>query len=79
MKFRITLKDPDGVYESCDDAAVECATALRATDMGEDEYEDLVDSSRHKIKKIIEHWFEFGEYLTVEIDTEEMTCVVVPR
>ena len=26
-----------------------------------------------------EKWFEYGEYLTVEIDTEKGTCVVVER
>ena len=29
-----------------------------------------------KYKKLTDRWFEYGEYLTVEIDTDKETCTV---
>lgn len=61
MKFRITMKDPDGVFESIEDA-------VKA---------DLPDR-HYEYEQMIKPWFRFSEYITVEIDTEAKTCVVVP-
>lgn len=36
--------------------------------------EDMQDS----VKDLISSWVEYGEYLTVEFDTENKTCVPVP-
>lgn len=56
MKFRITLKDPDGVTHSM-------ATALEF-------YEECdKDVAFDELNTAVEKWFEYGEYLTVEIDT----------
>lgn len=30
------------------------------------------------MKELCKKWFEYGEYLTVEIDTDAKTCTVVP-
>lgn len=77
MKFQITLKDPDGVYESIEDAAKEAVAAVAGVD--EDEREGLIESKRKKLAELFGKWCEYGEYLTVEVDTDEKTCVVVPR
>jgi nitrogen regulatory protein PII-like uncharacterized protein len=77
MKFQITMKDPDGVYDCMKDAAKEAAEQVTGVD--EDEREGLVETKMEKIQKLAKQWFEYGEYLTVEIDTEAKTCVVVPR
>lgn len=79
MKFRVTMKDPDGVQDSLDDAALTRATELASPEMDADERKSLVESSRTKVGEAISKWFEYGEYLTVEIDTEAKTCVVVPK
>lgn len=76
MKFRITMKDPDGVYDSLDDAATD---AMNGENFPADEYETLRDMRRDKFKALCDKWFEYNEYLTVEINTEAETCVVVPR
>ena len=33
---------------------------------------------REDIEKIMQRWFKNGEYVTLEIDSEKMTCVVEP-
>ncbi len=75
MIFRVTLKDPDGVYDSREDAAKKWANEVKGVEA--DERESLIDSRRDKMQRAMEKWFEYDEYLTVEIDTEAGTCVVV--
>lgn len=77
MKFRITMKDPDGVYDCVKDAAKEWANKI--TEVDEDEREALVESKHEKLQELCREWFEYGEYLTVEVDIEAGTCTVVPR
>lgn len=77
MKFKITMKDPDGVYDCIHDAAKEWAGQVTGVD--EDEREGLVESKHEKLQEICKAWFEYGEYLTVEIDTETRTIAVKPR
>ena len=59
MKFCITMKDPDGVYDSLQEAATEHGV------------------ERSELEDIIKLWFQYSEYLTVEIDTDAGTCTVV--
>lgn len=42
----------------------------------EDE-EDTDFNDVNEVKQLCERWFQYGEYLTVEIDTEKKTCTVV--
>lgn len=37
------------------------------------------DNDIEDIKKLSEKWFKYGEYLTVEIDTELGTCTVIEK
>lgn len=75
MKFRVTMKDPDGVYESVRDAAEESVAKVIGID--EDEKKSLAKCRVEKIHTDIRPWFKYGEYLTVEVDTDAGTCVVV--
>ena len=74
MKFRITLKDPDGVGEWLAEAADKDIPA------GLDEVErDAVATIRiDRIANFIKKWIEDNEYLMVEFDTELGTATVVP-
>jgi len=74
MKFKITMKDPDGVYNSVTDAAAASAAAVNG--ISDDERESLEESRREEITECIGKWFEYSEYLTVEIDTDSMTATV---
>lgn len=64
MKFRITLRDPDGISD-----------AIYAVRRSQDIREDVdLEEARLFIRK----WVKHSEYLTVEIDTEASTCIVLP-
>jgi hypothetical protein len=65
MKFRITMKDPDGVHDGLTEAD---KSEGAGQGFGYDERVEL-------LKK----WFKYREYLTVEIDTDAKTIVVVDQ
>ena len=61
MKLRITLKDPDGVWES-----------LTAVGLDPNEVGDMPEINGALCKYV-----EFREYVTIEIDTEINTARVL--
>lgn len=75
MKFRITMKDPDGVGDSIQDAV----NAIELPGLSQEEADSVREIRDDAIKALCRTWFEYLEYLTVEIDTEAKTCVVVPK
>jgi hypothetical protein len=75
MIFRITMKDPDGVSDCIQDAATEAVRSIDSLD--DDERDDMIEVRKDKLGKVCGKWFEYGEYLTVEVDTEKGTCTVV--
>ncbi len=66
MKFRVTMKTPDALKSAITEALV--------TEPYSDD--DLAQTAG--IFKVCRKWFEFDEIITVEIDTDGQTCVVVP-
>lgn len=74
MKLKITLKDPDGVYISLRDAARESVKSLDG--LTKDEFVELIDSRQEAFQKQCEPWVKWGEYVTIEIDTDENTATV---
>jgi len=74
MKLKITLKDPDGVYDSIQDAA-ESSTG-DADGLDQDELEKLAESRREKLEEQCNPWIRYGEYVTIEIDTDAGTATV---
>ncbi len=77
MKFRVTMKDPDGVYDSLDEAAKEAADAVQGID--DDERESVQEMKREKLAEFAGKWLEYGEYAEIEFDTEAGTAVLVKR
>lgn len=75
MKFRVQMKDPDTLGDAIAEAVAEDVAAL-SNDA--EEREAVAAIRREKAENVAAKWFEYGEYLTVEIDTEAGTCVVVP-
>jgi len=73
MKFKINLKDPDGVSDSVMDAVVESVAAM---DLPDDERESLEEARAEKVNEALREWFEHGEYVTIEVDTDAMTATV---
>ena len=76
MIFRITVKDPDGVANSMQEAARRSIEDVNIDD--ENERELLIDSRREQLDELASTWIEYEEYITIEIDTEANTAVVVP-
>lgn len=77
MKFTITMKDPDGFHNCLDEAVDEAVGKIEGID--DDEREALKETKREKLKELLGKWFEYSEYLMVEIDTEEQSIRVVPN
>lgn len=75
MKIRVTMKDPDALYECINDAVREVFEARMELD--DDERDQLRDLHEKRARDVAAQWFKYGEYLTVEIDTDAKTCVVV--
>ena len=75
MKFKITMKDPDGVCDSVTDAAKQ--SAQEATGISDGEREELTEGRKEELGAVISQWFTYGEYLTVEIDTDAKTATVL--
>lgn len=76
MKFRVTMKDPDTLHDEIDDAIKKDPGLLSIAD--KDEREAVAAIRKEKLHDLCRQWFEYGEYLVVEIDTEAKTCTVVP-
>ena len=76
MKIKITVKDPDGVYDSIN-ATVKNSVALIAG-LDDDEREEMEESRAESVGEKLSKWIEYGEYITVEFDTETETAIVVP-
>ena len=79
MKFRVSMKCPDALHEAVKEAveeSVDTSSVLGTLDG--DEKDSIIESRIEKVRSLCSKWFKYGEYLEVEIDTEEATCVVVP-
>lgn len=72
-KFQITFKDPDGVYECVREAAQDIVDQLDEGDKTsiEEQAEDLYE--------FLVNYIEYGEYITIEFDTDLGTAKVVER
>lgn len=76
MKFTITMKDPDGVWESVQDAAKDSlVSALEG--LSKKESDGLIEARVDSIHGTIGKWVDGGEYITVEFDTDAGTATVV--
>lgn len=74
MKYRIVLKDPDGVENAIQDAVLDSLRELGA--MPEDEIDAVRELRREKIERDFAKWVRYGEYVTLVIDTDAGTCTV---
>lgn len=75
MKFVVTLKDPDVLHNAIREAVRLEVSTLALSDDGE--REAVAELRAEKVHALCGTWFRYGEYLTVEVDTEAKTCVVV--
>ena len=74
MKITVTFKDPDVV----DDAVKEAVSASVAKlGLSEEEAEAVEELRRSAVRDVIGEWVSYGEYVTVEFDSDAKTAVVV--
>ncbi len=82
MKFRVTFKTPDALdpalqehmdthCEDHEDHDPDCDKCFQLEDRG--------CAAISAIQKCAEKFIEYGEYVTIEFDTETQTATVVPR
>ena len=74
MIFRVTMKDPDVLQDAIEE---EVNNQLMISGLSLEEQEAIRDIRCEKASEVAHNWFEYGEYLTVEIDTDKETIRVV--
>ena len=75
MKFTVTMKDPDTLHDAIKDAVKEDLAKIEGID--DDDREALAERREAAVREIASTWFSYGEYLSVEIDTDAKTCTVL--
>lgn len=76
MKFKVTMKDPDTLWDAIYDAIK--SDLATNTALSDQDKEDVFESRDNAAREVASQWFKYGEYLTVEIDTEAKTIAVCP-
>lgn len=74
MKFKVSMKCPDALDKAIENACDREVVGPEDSEELDIAYNDLV----RKTENLCQKWFKYGEYLTVEIDTEQETCEVCP-
>ena len=75
MRFKVTFKDPEGPYDCIRDAAKASAAEVEGID--EEERDALEEHRADQMRKFSGKWLAYGEYVTIEFDTDAGTAVVV--
>ncbi len=76
MKIIVTMKDTDVLQDAIEDAVKEDVAKLNLSVAEAAVVEELRSEDAAEIAS---KWFEYGEYLTVEIDTNAETIRVLTR
>ena len=77
MKIQVTLKDPDALEDQISQGIVDQMFTGHEK-LTNEEVEAVVEKRKQSILDLASTWFEYGEYLVVEIDTDKKTIRVVP-
>lgn len=73
------MKDPDALGDAIREAVTaDVNSKLDLAGLAADEKDGVIETRIEKVTHLCGTWFQYQEYLTVEIDTEMFTCVVVP-
>lgn len=75
MKIKVTMKDPDTLGDTIDDAVRTDLARIEGLD--KEDREALFEGRREKVGELCAKWFRYGEYLSVEIDTDTGTATVL--
>ena len=75
MEVKVFIKDTDVLQDAVEEAVDE---ELKNSGLAEDEQEAIHELRVEKALDVAGEWWEYGEYITVEFDTETRTARVVP-
>ena len=75
MKVKVFIKDTDVLQDAVEEAVDE---ELKNSGLAEDEQEAVRELRVEKALDVAGEWWEYGEYITIEFDTEARTARVVP-
>jgi len=71
------MKDPDGPYDSIQQAAADSVEGLEGID--EDEKRLLIEKRQETFSIFTGKWLEYGEYAHIEFDTDAGTARLLKR
>lgn len=77
MKFQITFKDPDGVHDSITEVISDQLSHFQYLNNKLPNQDEVEQNWREQINESISKWVDYGEYITVEFDTDAGTATVV--
>ena len=75
MIITVSMKHPDVVQ----DAILDAVERTRPENISDEEWGEMRTTRRDAASAILAKWVEYGEYITVEFDTEAKTATVIPR
>lgn len=75
MKFRVTFKDPDTLGDAIREAVTGEVAAMQLANT--EERDALIDIRVRRVGEQVGKWFHYGEYVTVELDTDAGTATVI--
>lgn len=75
MKIRFTFKDPDTVIEAIEEAVI-ASIPDNITDRAE--RAALIETHMCRESNKVAQWFEWSEYVRIEVDTDAGTATVLP-
>ena len=75
MKIQVTFKDPDVAHDAVEDEFKPPYEVEGLTD--KDEIAEVIEIRKNKAHDFVQSFLKYGEYITVEFDTEAKTATVV--
>lgn len=78
MKIKVYLKDPDGFYDGIADAVRDSMAEFNGK-LTESEKDDVATRRSEEANEALRRWVEFGEYVSIEFDTQSKTAKVLER
>ena len=76
MKIKVCIKDPDGFSEAVKEYVDE---QLKKLDLPKDEADELREMKEQKVDDALSLWVSYGEYATLEFDTETGKAIVLTK
>lgn len=73
----MTFKDPDVIFEAISEAVNERIKAIKELD--DEERDVLIEKKNRAVSDQLSKWIEYGDFITVEFDTDLNTARIVPK